>query len=265
MPAPQGAQGGGGNGLPTVIFLALLLLRQASRWLVEVHVLSTPADQPLVTRMRDFLEPELLASLRRTVLEHPASTEEQQLNPTTFSKSRGFVLQFNRAGGERLREPASEFHFLQEFYTRSASNESNAFVMNVLVIPPTNQDDNESAVKLHFDDTVRVDSARMFLAHSVSVLYLQVPAEAEGGQLHVYDARGDGAYSAPADGMGDEVINPVDNKFVVFRGDALHRISAFHLSSGGERIDAKNQGQLRVSLVLEQRHLARYQTTASNS
>jgi hypothetical protein len=209
---------------------------------------------PLLNRTERFLEPAQLEAMRNAALAHPAMAA-QLLNPTAFSRSRRFVISFNRAGAARLRDPSGDYHFLLPFFDAAAEPESNAFVMNVLAIPPAERADGSPAVALHFDDTVRVDSARLFLAHSVSVFYLQVPANVDGGQLELYNARGDGALAERASaGMPpNAVVGPSPNTLVVFRGDALHRVSAMHeASAGDEATSGASARRMRVRVVLEQ-------------
>jgi hypothetical protein len=83
------------------------------------------------------------------------------------------------------------------------------------------------SVKMHVDDTLaHTKAGTSFLAHTVSVLYVNVPSDMHGGQLEtlgtredVYGAEGGFIEKAPA-----AVITPMENDWVEFRGDALHQV-----------------------------------------
>lgn len=142
---------------------------------------------------------------------------------------------------------------------------SNAFVLNVLIVEP-NASDPSAAVGLHLDNTAAINSARKYIAHSVSVLYLQVPKGMEGGELELFETIEDGIEAGP-----DATVIPAEGDLILFRGDAFHRISSMSLAGdhgfepdelghweededefeGAEEM-VRGEDRLRISLVLEQ-------------
>ena len=94
------------------------------------------ADQPLVRREDSELSEDTLMQLLEAATSH-AAAEANLLNKETFAGSRGFVLRFNRDGARSLVANAShEFHFAAPFLNRARDPGANAFVLNVLIIPP---------------------------------------------------------------------------------------------------------------------------------
>ena len=53
------------------------------------------------------------------------------------------------------------------------------------------------SVDLHLDDTVGISSKHTFVAHQVSVLYVSVPEDMEGGQLELFSHGTSGAARTP--------------------------------------------------------------------
>ena len=84
------------------------------------------------------------------------------------------------------------------------------------------------------------------LAHSVSVLYIRVPGDIEGGELCLRrPTRDEGGnnvtYKKDDSKRIDAEVGPVENVLCRFRGDAEHAVRTFSSSKGN-----------RISLVLEQ-------------
>lgn len=86
-----------------------------------------------------------------------------------------------------------------------------------------------------------------FIAHTVSVMYVSVPEDMEGGELELLgsheEAHGTGRPS-PAPAL--ESVTPKHNLHAEFRGDSVHRVRGY----------ATKTNQLRISLVLEQYKVA---------
>lgn len=267
--------------LQATVLIAFLSARQLSKWWVEEPVISCAEDQPLYERTPQLFTEADQAALLAQALGNPRATahaEQQTLNPAAFSNSRGFLLKFNRDGASELarNDSYADLKFLLPYFDHVADPSANCFVMNVLIIAPgetssamgsggapADNDGGKPAVGLHVDNTVGIRSARKWLAHSVSVYYLQVPEGMDGGALELFT---DPA-SKPTP---DAVIWPQSGDHVHFRGDAYHRVTAMRpwrtssgasdgASSGGAAAEGDEpaeeeeaQSRLRVGLVLEQ-------------
>ena len=159
------------------------MARQLSLYNFEVPYATADAATPLVVERTDIFSDDARKKLLDAAFRHPAS--RKQALSEHFKRTRGFVLQFNDAGAARLRD-SGEFGFLAPFFDAMHDSEANAFVLNVLIVPPSPASERAPAVGLHRDNTVGVSSARVFVAHSVSVFYLQVPPGMRGGELNLY-------------------------------------------------------------------------------
>jgi len=81
------------------------------------------------------------------------------------------------------------------------------------------------------------------LAFSVSVLYLSVPQDIKGGELHLRNvSRPLWRRSDDKDKEIDHRIPPRENNLCVFRGDAEHAVQKFN----------SERKENRISVVLEQ-------------
>lgn len=251
--------------MPTLVVVLVLMigLRHATVQLTEVAVISCTEDMPILRQQDEFMDNSTLAGLFKDAVGHPESWK-LSLSNSSFSKTRGFVLRFNRDGAAHLADPA--FSFLVPYFERARDPEANAFVLNVLIIPPSPANDDVPSVGMHLDDTVGIDSPRRYVAHTVSVLYLQVPQGMDGGILEIFhvpeDARKPGGRTTAT--TPNVVVHPKVNQLNVFRGDAFHQITAMHVprrraaeaASDVDMGDSNVSGPLaddyRVSLVLEQ-------------
>jgi hypothetical protein len=156
---------------------------------------------------------------------HPMITKNH-LNPEGFSGTRGFVINFSTEGVDDFlaegKFSCGDFNPLVPFFNASRHPETNGFVMNVLVCDkPTDPD--ALSVGEHVDDTLAHKKRRtQFLAHTVSVMYVSVPEDMEGGELELLGP-GEEVYrdgrdeSDPAEAL--EVVSPVENMHAEFRGD----------------------------------------------
>jgi len=170
-------------------------------------------------------------------------------------------LRFNRDGLMLLRtnDSFTDLRFLLPYFERVEDPRANCFVMNVLVIPPESgssdgaaaADEERHAAGLHRDNTVAIDALRNYVAHTVSVYYLQVPERMVGGRLELFRRVPNGQHSPP-----DATVHPWEGELVVFRGDAYHRVTAVRLRGSKDGTDAiavqDETTLLRISLVLEQ-------------
>lgn len=215
-------------------------------------IVSCTPDQPFLTRSAIKLSVDDLDQLRNLTTTRASELQESndnQLNDDAFSMTSGFVLHFNREGLKFIQDPASDYHYLLPFFDAVQDATANAFTLNALIVPPT-PPGQAFAVKPHIDNTVSIVHEQQFHAHEVAVLYLQVPAAMQGGELLLW--RRGGETSRP-----DERVQPSDSpsdNLVTFRGDAVHGINAMRLASGDGSDDTcdDNSPQVRISLVLEQ-------------
>ncbi len=206
--------------------------------------LTTTSDQELVVRREAHLSAEAFAALQKCALDHPKLRVEGSLNDSSFGKTRGFVVKFNEDGIERFRKNPDYACFVDVF-DGLREPLTNAFVMNVLLCDLGDYDAydaKEMSVDLHLDDTVGISSKHTFVAHQVSVLYVSVPEDMEGGQLELF-SYGNGV--VPPNAEPNDAVEPKENLMVTFRGDAFHRVRSYRTRSARER----------VSLVLEQYYI----------
>ena len=288
------------DGLFTIGFVAFLAFRQFSNYWVSTSVNSVEElepDMPLLELKRRRFDEQALARLwegleklcaaapvpvelacaplermrAKCGREHEKQGEEsakpEQLGGV-FEKTPGWALKFNREGRSRLAGDDG-WGFLQEYVDAVADSATNAFVLNCVIIPPQgvvavpSSEDFEPAVGMHLDDTVGIDSARHYLAHSVSVLYLNVPLGMKGGELLLLrhaDAKSSvSAGSKELEKRAHAKVSPEEGLLATFRGDAYRGVTALAAEAAtdddDELVERKSDsalGTARVSLVLEQ-------------
>ena len=160
------------------------------------------------------------------------------LSEEGFGGTRGVVLHFTRAAfGDAYAFQHPAYAWLYEGVLQELLDERcDAFVFNILVVPPGRDKNRTVGVGSHVDQTLMQPSTqREQTAYSVSVAYLQVPPSLNGGELVVA-----GRSHAPREGS-----------VLVFRGDQSHRVKAFCLSEGDCAVDQTPETK-RISFVLEQ-------------
>lgn len=180
--------------------------------------------------------------VRRTTAANPLSD--------SFAHSRGVVAHFTRAALNDSRALGSpELSWLRDGYISELLDERcNAFVFNVLVVPPGRSKNRTKGVDFHVDQTlIQCATHRDQSAFTVSVGYLQVPPNIDGGELLLAGMR----------------HPPHEGSVLVFRGDQNHAVSAFCAGGNWTRtsrapyecdIDTAPHLQ-RISFVLEQYRL----------
>ncbi len=163
----------------------------------------------------------------------------------SFQASRGFAFVFTEEGRATL---LGRFPFLSDYLAlvmdpattrgllpwrerlfgpRKERLRPNAFYLNLLMLA------EGKSVGRHIDATLQEPSGvKGAVPEHVSVLYLEVPSGAKGGDLHLLRKDQTVGKVLPRPGM-----------LVQFRGDLLHEVLPF---TGGP------EGALRVSLVCEQ-------------
>jgi hypothetical protein len=231
----------------TLIAALAIASTYAYRFLTTPGVyLTTLPEQPLVTTREGFLDEDAFARLRACALEHPRLRVESALNSDGFAKTRGFVVKFNEEGERDVFRRDRDYECFVGLFDELRLPLANAFVMNLLMCELEGYDAYDPkgfSVGLHLDDTVGIDSKHTFLAHQVSVLYLSVPEDMDGGELHLFEyGAGERAEGIEDDHTPDRAVTPKENLLVTFRGDAYHRVRSYRTRSKRER----------VSIVVEQ-------------
>ena len=235
-------------------------------------------ERPLVT-VSQGLDEETFETLKAALVNHPRlQNADSEALGESFRGSSGFVVRFDGWGGVDATAKKlwvrSETRPLVPFFRRCADKECTGFVLNVLVVAPSEDDDEvvvdenaPEAVKLllrkkaaesideqyavgwHRDATLGLKpgaDAAPPLAHRVSVLYVAVP-EATGGELCLRNA--DRPPWRSERGVIDREVAPKQNRLAVFRGDAEHAVRRV---TNVTKADAAFPKGHRVSLVLEQ-------------
>lgn len=210
-------------------------------------------SQPLYTLEPSVFTDDELAQLKSNILNMSLVEESvtTTLNPTQFTYSRGFMLRFNLEGIPQLQDD-ERYQPLLPIFNKLRRDDTNAFVFNVLTAK--SKTFQKAVVGWHVDDTVGIDEDLdvSFVAHEVSVFYLQVPQDMEGGGLKLIDLRGDiSQVNLDSDVNSQEVreeVQPQENSIVRFRGDACHQVMGYKTETPLER----------VSVVLEQYKIPPY-------
>jgi len=156
--------------------------------------------------------PSYLRTLERGIRAAPYFTTNT-LN-RDFVATKGFSVVF-RAGARAEVERA--FPFFAPYLARALRADCNAFYLNPLLL------ERGSRVDPHVDRSLRSYCKEVLPPVAVSVLYVSVPAELEGGELVL--ARGKKHLAR---------IRPAANLLVSFEGDLTHSIEP--LKSAGARL-----------------------------
>ena len=130
---------------------------------------------------------------------------------------------FKRSGIERVIEQFPEFQTYLEIALKPGCN---AFYLNPLVIEAGGN------VKPHFDCSISSYEQAIVIPNLVSVLYVQVPQDIQGGQLIL-----------ESENKVYKVISPEYNTLLYFLGNLTHSVMPFYSQ------------QPRISLICEQYNL----------
>lgn len=137
-----------------------------------------------------------------------------------FVDTKGFSVVFQRAGLETVQK---QFPYFRPYLERTLQPSCNAFYLNPLLLK------QGSRVDPHIDRSLRSYLKTIEPPSVVSVLYVQVPPDLQGGELVLRSAKQQ---------VGQ--IQPQINTLVYFQGNLTHSINA-----------VKTIGT-RLSLVCEQ-------------
>ena len=162
--------------------------------------------------------PEYLDALAKGIRSCPYFTVNN-LN-RDFVGTRGFSIAFTSAGLPRV---VAEFPWFETFLRRALRADCNAYYLNPLQL------EAGSRVDPHVDRSLRSYCKDITTPVQVSVLYVDVPAAMQGGEL--VQQRGKRTLAR---------VRPAANLLIAFDGDLTHSIA---------RVDG---GGRRLSLVCEQ-------------
>jgi predicted 2-oxoglutarate/Fe(II)-dependent dioxygenase YbiX len=141
-----------------------------------------------------------------------------------FVGTKGFSVVFQQAGLETVKQ---QFPFFAPYLDRALQPYCNAFYLNPLLLK------EGSRVDPHIDRSLRSYCKTVEPPAIVSVLYVQVPADLQGGELVLRNHRQQVAQ-----------IKPTFNTLLHFQGDLTHSVNPVRVSG------------IRLSLVCEQYSLS---------
>ena len=142
----------------------------------------------------------------------------------SFAGTKGFSVIFKRSGISKVEQ---HFPFFQPYLKAALNPSCNAFYLNPLVLEGGNH------IKPHVDCSLSRYGKGIVIPNIVSVLYVQVPPELEGGELVLVEREHQ---------IGK--IQPQANTLLYFRANLTHSVNEVKSS------------QSRISLVCEQYNLS---------
>lgn len=161
---------------------------------------------------------------------------------TAFENTKGFVMQFTDNSHLHQQFQQHNATFIYNVFTKIKNPKCNAFICNVLIIPPRNNEPNNiqsPAIGMHHDCTINISEQyfpnRTYLPKCVSVLYIQIPEQFTDGELELYSFI---SFSKTP----NQIIKPKLGRLVVFRGDLVHSVKSFD----------SIEDTPRISMVFEQ-------------
>ncbi len=166
-----------------------------------------------------------LDKLQKRILAHPLFVTNN-LN-RDFIGTKGFSVVFRRS---HLDQVAEQFPFFMRYLDVAMEADCNAFYLNPLLLQAG------SRVDPHIDRSLRSYCKTIAPPAMVSVLYVAVPENLQGGELVLRSHRRQVGY-----------ITPEANTLLWFHGDLTHSVNA--VTSVG----------MRLSLVCEQYNLEDHQ------
>ncbi|WP_019503697.1 2OG-Fe(II) oxygenase [Pleurocapsa sp. PCC 7319] len=162
--------------------------------------------------------PNYLKSLEQEILASPYLAESKLSEH--FAETQGFSIVFQRSGIEMV---AKQFPFLQPYLQTALMPQCNVFYLNPLIVQ------SRAYVQPHVDCSIAQYCHQTVIPKMVSVLYVRVPSDMEGGELILTR-------------KGNQVgkIQPQENTLLYFHGSLTHSVNQVRTS------------QSRISLVCEQ-------------
>ncbi|GAB4338821.1 MAG: 2OG-Fe(II) oxygenase [Leptolyngbyaceae cyanobacterium] len=181
----------------------------------------------------EALSPRYLSKLQRKILACPYFTVNN-LN-RDFVGTKGFSIVFRRSHQSVVER---EFPYFRLYLDRALQADCNAFYLNPLLLK------TGSRVDPHIDRSLRSYCKTIAPPALVSVLYIEVPPDLEGGELILNR-------SAPVHKVAHKgqvgKIRPQTNTLLIFQGDLTHSINT--MTGTGHRL----------SLVCEQYSLEEWE------
>lgn len=162
-----------------------------------------------------------LEELEKSILSSPYLADNQLSE--NFAQTRGFSVVFKRGGIDKVEK---EFPFFKNYLQIALKNPCNAFYLNALIL------DNGSRVEPHVDCSISSYERVMLVPQLVSVLYVKIPDDLQGGELIL-----------ELEDKPVGKITPQRNNLIYFIGNLLHSVNPV-ISS-----------QPRISLICEQYNL----------
>jgi predicted 2-oxoglutarate/Fe(II)-dependent dioxygenase YbiX len=138
-----------------------------------------------------------------------------------FVRTKGFSLVFQRSN---IAEIKQRFPYLKLYLERAIQEQCNAFYLNPLYL------EHGSRVDPHIDRSLRSYCEKIDPPMFVSVLYINISQDIQGGELVLR-----------SDKKQVGQITPQTNKLVLFQGDLTHSVNP-----------VLNSQSRRLSLVCEQ-------------
>ena len=142
----------------------------------------------------------------------------------SFAGTKGFTVVFTRAGMDRVTK---NFPAFKSYLKTALKSDCNAFYLNPLIL------EAGRCVSPHIDCSIGEYTKSLNIAKIVSVLYVRVPPDLEGGELIL---------TKENECVGK--IVPQANSLLYFQGNLTHAVN-----------EVKSQ-QVRISLVCEQYKLS---------
>ncbi len=162
--------------------------------------------------------PNYLSSLEQEILASPYLAESTLSQH--FAGTKGFSIVFWRSEIEMV---ARQFPFLQSYLKTALMPQCNVFYLNPLIVQ------SRGCVQSHVDCSITEYCHQTIIPKVVSVLYIRVPSDMEGGELILTE-------------KGSQIgkIQPQENTLLYFHGSLTHSVNHVRTS------------QSRISLVCEQ-------------
>ncbi len=170
----------------------------------------------------NFFPVEYLNQLRSQILSSPYLASNQLSE--NFADTKGFSLVFQRSG---ISEVERHFPFLSNYLEQILKQGCNAFYLNSLIIETGTQ------ICSHVDCSISSYGMEYTIPNLVSILYVQVPPDLEGGELILRTNEN-----------RKEVIKPQTNTLIHFLGNLTHSVNTV------------KSLQPRISLICEQYNLS---------
>ncbi|WGV27158.1 2OG-Fe(II) oxygenase [Halotia branconii] len=163
-----------------------------------------------------------LDELKSAIMSSPYLADSQLSD--RFNKTRGFSVVFKRSS---ILEVVRLFPYFQLYLETALKSACNAFYLNFLII------ESGGCVETHVDCSLSDYGKVWTIPNLVSVLYIQVPEDLQGGELIL--EKGDRRVAQ---------ITPQVNTLLYFIGNLFHSVNSVQSS------------QPRISLICEQYTLA---------